>query len=1425
MAKTKAKRLLSLLLSLAMVFSLAVTPVYATGTGETSSEATVTTTDESGGDPADSSGGDTSADSSVEVEETTEEANSESSEEETPEETTTTVAAIGETTYETLSAAFSAVKNGEIITLTGDETVTGATYNGSGLYQVRNKAVTLDLCGHTLTVDTTRVFGVLNGGSLTVKNGTVAISEAGDYTQFNILRGNCSFAAENVTFNGGGVASNFLHVADGGVATIALTNCDITNMAGGSVVYDDDGASTVTLTGCNYSIKPVNGVLNNGVDNYTIVFNDHNIIGAESTNYEATNALYYNYVVADGGSITRSSTLSLNKNYGDASLTVKGGEITANVTVADGTSMTVESGTVTGTITVKAGGALTGSGGAINGRVSTYGDFTMTGGTVTKTEDISGNEAVSVSSGTVNISGGTITDTTTASSNERAIVFGTNCTATGTITGGNFVGVDIALLARTSENNGVVITGGSYTAKNSLYMVEPVAMLDERYGAYDTAGNTAVKSVSGTVTIYRSTQDDKTVEVKESGAVAKISGAYYTSIADAFAAAADGDTVTLVDDVTLNASLVYENTASVTLDLNGKTITFAYDGEDHFNGAPLTDGAWGLKVASGAMTIVDTSADGTGTIQTADVNTYVDVVGASGSATLNIEGGSFTTNSIYEAVVFATGSATVNISGGTFTNSATSYAYNSAFKGIVLNVGNGSGATISVTGGTFYGESPASGDDSGSPETFVAEGYMAFVNEDGSFTVGVIGVASIDDVHYETLQAAFDAAEDGDTVVLLADVTESITVGDSSYTYTKGEWDDNDSWVATPDFDFTLDLNGYNITAEKYSAIIVYGNAALTITGKGTVSQEYALSTWWWYNNNDTYRYCYSCAVRNYGVVTINGGTYTCAPGDEYDEYDAGVTYYNDSCAVWNDGEMTINGGTFSNSQTKEYTSAIYNDGELTINDGTFSGGWNTIINWYEMTINGGAFSNSSDGCAVIGNYEYAYITGGDFTATGSACTIWNEGYSYDYGQIDIIGGTFTSESYVLYDNSIVDAEDYRYPEEAYIAIYGGDFTGTITAAEGSIAGWWIEGGTYDTAFDKAYLADYCQLAAKGESVTDEDAPDYYVFWGVGQRMEASVGSSNYLMLSVYLMGAESDWYGMYSGSLDDVTYDYEIAMEGDNDPERQGSWYSYVYVEDYNSYFDCFVVSQCIDPRMMTHKLTVTFYLSDGYVITYETSVKEYAEKVLLSCEAEERWDYETSNRYWTLVSMLNYGAAAQLYTDYESTNLANDGWDMRDMDAFFEAHNDSKVTQYENSLYTAEDMKDAELDIISKDNDYAGASLYSMSMYFDYDYTLKLKFTETIDGTDGGSAFSVDWNNTRNGVCSVDGNVLTISGMDAADMYNTMQFKITDSNEKVMTIRVNSMYYAYLLASSDNEKCRFLGEALYTYALWAIRWRTGEQ
>ena len=273
---------------------------------------------------------------------------------------------------------------------------------------------------------------------------------------------------------------------------------------------------------------------------------------------------------------------------------------------------------------------------------------------------------------------------------------------------------------------------------------------------------------------------DGTYGVKEGKYVAEIGSQGYESLTEAVAAAEDGQTVRLLADVEQNTQLAIDK--SITLDLNGKTIK-------------NTEDIWGdtanaiLSITSGAKVTIT----GNGTIDAKENDCYtINVV----KGDLTIENGTFYGN----VSVAQVEEGTLSVKGGTFDlhqkwEGSSKYLFNCIDKAYV----DGS-ANVAISGGTFVGFDPNVSPEQkvdGKTPSFAAPGVGITKNENGSFTAVDGMTAQILDKDgnsvkaYNTLAEAVAAAEDGQTVKLLADVTldaqiatgKAITIdGQSKYT-------------------------------------------------------------------------------------------------------------------------------------------------------------------------------------------------------------------------------------------------------------------------------------------------------------------------------------------------------------------------------------------------------------------------------------------------------------------------------------------------------------------------------------------------------------------------------------------------------------------------------------------------------------------
>ena len=476
--------------------------------------------------------------------------------------------------------------------------------------------------------------------------------------------------------------------------------------------------------------------------------------------------------------INKSITLDLggktltNTNAGKATISVTGGTVTVkNGNVVGGTDyynieVTKGSGA---DLTLTDVTATAGNNGS--SMIDNYGTLTITSGTYTGGLDTVKNE----SSAKLNITGGTFTLTKGTSKGFTGVVFNYGEL---TISGGTFIQSDKsapygqAQVIHTDKSGSAVpstvITGGTFknlcTSSTTAWTVRAT---NAAAGATKVSGGAFNKAVKDYYCaegfIPTSTKDaDGNYGVKVGKYVAEVGSKKYETLADAIRLATKGKTVTLLCDVEQNAQLTINK--NITLDLNGKTIKNTVD-------------IWGkdtnaiLSITNGAKVTIT----GNGTIDAKENDCYtINVV----KGDLTIENGTFYGN----VSVVQVQEGTLSVKGGTFDlhqkwEGSSKYLFNCIDNAYV----DGS-ANVAISGGTFVGFDPNVSPEQkvdGKTPSFAAPGAGITKNEDGSFTAAAGMTAQILDKDgnsvkaYRTLAEAVAAAEDGQTVRLLADVTES----------------------------------------------------------------------------------------------------------------------------------------------------------------------------------------------------------------------------------------------------------------------------------------------------------------------------------------------------------------------------------------------------------------------------------------------------------------------------------------------------------------------------------------------------------------------------------------------------------------------------------------------------------------------------
>ena len=533
------------------------------------------------------------------------------------------------------------------------------------------------------------------------------------------------------------------------------------------------------------------------------------------------------------------------------------------------------------------------------------------------------------------------------------------------------------------------------------------------------------------------------------------------TLAEMFADAQDGETLRLEQDVTVTGQedADYKNSGTVTLDLNGHTITgdnknialraigteagkgtlkitngtiktnsgtyctvgakdaalelsdmrlenstaygcsvkaFAGGTIDLKKVCSTSQTGGGVEAAGGTVNIYDSTFTQTGYYDHNSVN----LAASGGTGTVNVYGGSFTSEN-YGLYIFSSG-GTINVYDGTFKTGEEKAVVKADLD---LNSYPAATANINIYGGDFTGKIDIADKEEVHVEitggTFAdtgltKEAFSAYTAEGTVVTEGPDGTFTVNE-----LDETNGVAEVGGRYY--ASLQKAVDNAGKGETVTLLQ-DTAEDIVIPEGAELTLNLNGKTLANHENHTITNKGT--LTITGDGTV-------------DNVTHA---RAAIQNEpgGNVVLNGGAYTRSKENGQNaEASGGNSYYN----IVNHGTMEINSGV-SVTQNGQFSSMIengwYNGSQntgkensvLTINGGTFSGGLNTIKNddYGELVINDGTFTSMSQ--AAFLNWNVATVNGGTFDAAGASNGVILNGYidgTMDQGKLTINGGTFNA--------------------------------------------------------------------------------------------------------------------------------------------------------------------------------------------------------------------------------------------------------------------------------------------------------------------------------------------------------------------------------------------------------------------------------
>ena len=920
------------------------------------------------------------------------------------------VAQIGDVKYETLQAAIDAVKANETIYVLGNIDL---GTDELSTYDVKTtvKNVTIDLGGYTVT-SAGRFTVYLKVNGWTIQNGMIQNTNASTtYGTLYVGGSSNSTTLKNLTVESKTNGVQFAIASSKNGIKASITVEDGTKISGNYGVYMKGQPKPWRDTRDGQEILNVNGGEITGTTAAIAVFGagKGNTKAGVIVNINGGKVYSDSYAIAgNGSSVLENTTINIsggkvfsNKDTAiyhpqAGTVTISGGEVygvTGGVQMCAGT-LNVTGGTISATgngdVSGKTGDGSIPDGAAVSivNRAYPAGAPTMTisGGTFTSADGVGAVQAYGWKNNSqqtwdkpnASVSGGTFSSAVKEEYCATGYIPVANGDGTHTVKEGVYVAkvdnvkyetLQAAIDAATAEQTVTLLTNLDLSATGLTIAKDKAVTLDLNGKTLKVANtNSGNIKVVGKLTLEDSTDTDK--NGTGTGKVWTETPYVYNSQDKVLVAAIDGGTFIMESGLIDAASFTADNTnegqfavsvqnenADATVIINGGCIkagwyAIAGNGQDTkyngnitvnggilestadyaiyhphsgtttINGGVVFGAAGGVSLNRGKLIVNNGIITSKGTGTTGD---WGDGTGNQNAAAINV-------NAQY-------GLASVEIKGGKIT----------AEKDAIL-LTNGKDGTISVSGGTFS---------SAVKEEYCATGYIPKDNGDGTYGVkeGAY-VAKVDNVKYETLQAAIDAAKGGSTVRLLANVTLTETA------------------VFPAGKTVHLNLVGHNITATG-TALRINGTTDIQSTGGvGTIEStgNVAVAVG---NNASLTVYSGTLKGREGAVITgtstgakieIRGSKATLIATDN------AVIAGNGSKRDGNPNTILVKGGTF--------IGGIVTEGYIAC--GIYAP-WNDNV-----TVSGGTF-NITNGAGIVARAGTVKVTGGTFNCTGTA-----EGYVGD---------------------------------------------------------------------------------------------------------------------------------------------------------------------------------------------------------------------------------------------------------------------------------------------------------------------------------------------------------------------------------------------------------------------------------------------
>lgn len=436
-----------------------------------------------------------------------------------------------------------------------------------------------------------------------------------------------------------------IKVPNGKNATLDLNGKTLTNKTGEHTIIVENGA-TLTITG--------NGIVDNVSHGKGAIVNSGEVTlnggtfkrsaekGSYSPNGNGGNSWY---TIANYGTMEINTGVTVENAGGYSSMIRNGGDVTADC------NLTIEGGNFAGGInTVKN---------------DSFGVLTINGGNFSNTA-----QYVIMNWNKAEITAGTFRTLDTASAVLFTSAYGGDANTIGklSISGGEFKHASdtqemiVDHYDETNKGNAVV-TGGKFDADISKYIPTDY-----------------VQSADGTVE-----------KLGETNAVAKVGGTYYKTLADAVAAAQDGDTITLLKDAELTSTLNLAK--NITIDGQGK---YTIKAANSFT-VGSDNKTYCVLYVSGEVTLKDVTVNG---------NEKCRVIFCD-KGKLTIDGATITNGKASNFIggVYMTSSASFEMKSGSITGNKNAKGYQNdeylQYSSDLWIGANANGALTAINGGTI----------------------------------------------------------------------------------------------------------------------------------------------------------------------------------------------------------------------------------------------------------------------------------------------------------------------------------------------------------------------------------------------------------------------------------------------------------------------------------------------------------------------------------------------------------------------------------------------------------------------------------------------------------------------------------------------------------------------------------------------------